>query len=227
MWPGPYGDYGSRKYLIASLDQSLKRMDLEYVDIFYHHRMDPNTPLEETMLALDQLVRSGKALYVGLSNYDGETMLKAQKILEDLKTPFIINQKRYNIFDRTIEKNGLKSVARRAGKGVSTFSPLAQGVLTDKYFNGIPKDSRIMKDGRFLHTEDVNEKRMQRVMALNDMAKERGQSLAQFALSWILKDEDITSVLIGASRPSQIEDCVKCIANTSFTEEELKKIDMI
>lgn len=227
MWPGPYGDYGSRKYLIASLDQSLKRMDLEYVDIFYHHRMDPNTPLEETMLALDQIVRSGKALYVGLSNYDGETMLKAQKILEDLKTPFIINQNRYNIFDRTIEKNGLKSVARRAGKGVITFSPLAQGVLTDKYFNGIPKDSRIMKDGRFLHTEDVNEKRMQRVMALNEVAKERGQSLAQLALSWILKDEDITSVLIGASRPSQIVDCVKCIENTSFTEEELKKIDMI
>lgn len=227
MWPGPYGDFGSRKYLIASLDQSLKRMGLDYVDIFYHHRMDPDTPLEETMLALDQIVRSGKALYVGISNYDGETMLKAQKILEELKTPFIINQNCYNIFNRTIEKNGLKTVAANAGKGVITFSPLAQGLLTDKYFNGIPEDSRIRRDGRFLHESDVNEKRMSQVMALNDIAKERGQSLAQFALSWILKDDDITSVLIGASRPSQIEDCIKCIDNTNFTEEELRRIDAI
>lgn len=227
MWPGPYGNFGSRKYLIASLDQSLKRMGLEYVDIFYHHRMDPKTPLEETMLALDQIVRSGKALYVGISNYDGETMLKAQKILEDLKTPFIINQNCYNIFNRTIEKNGLKTVASNAGKGIITFSPLAQGLLTDKYFNGIPEDSRIRRDGRFLHESDVNEKRMSQVYALNDMAKERGQSLAQFALSWILKDDDITSVLIGASRPAQIEDCIKCIANTHFTDEELCRIDEI
>lgn len=227
MWPGPYGDFGSRKYLIASLDQSLKRMGLDYVDIFYHHRMDPDTPLEETMLALDQIVRSGKALYVGISNYDGETMLKAQKILEELKTPFIINQNCYNIFNRTIEKNGLKTVAANAGKGVITFSPLAQGLLTDKYFNGIPEDSRIRRDGRFLHESDVNEKRMSQVMALNDIAKERGQSLAQFALSWILKDDDITSVLIGASRSSQIEDCIKCIDNTNFTEEELRRIDAI
>ena len=227
MWPGPYGNFGSRKYLIASLDQSLKRMGLEYVDIFYHHRMDPETPLEETMLALDQIVRSGKALYVGISNYDGETMLKAQKILEDLKTPFIINQNCYNIFNRTIEKNGLKTVASNAGKGIITFSPLAQGLLTDKYFNGIPEDSRIRRDGRFLHESDVNEKRMSQVYALNDIAKERGQSLAQFALSWILKDDDITSVLIGASRPAQIEDCIKCIDNTHFTDEELCRIDEI
>lgn len=227
MWPGPYGNFGSRKYLIASLDQSLKRMGLEYVDIFYHHRMDPDTPLEETMLALDQIVRSGKALYVGISNYNGETMLRAKKILEELHTPFIINQNRYNIFDRTIENNGLKEEAPKAGKGITTFSPLAQGVLTDRYINGIPADSRIAKDGRFLHESDVNEKRMAQVAALNEMAKERGQKLAQFALSWILKDSDITSVLIGASRPSQILDCVKCIENTSFTTEELKKIDDI
>lgn len=227
MWPGPYGDWGSRKYLISSLDQSLKRMGLEYVDIFYHHRPDPNTPLEETMLALDQIVRSGKALYVGISNYDGETMLRAKAILEELRTPFIINQNCYNILNRTIENNGLKKEAKKAGKGVITFSPLAQGVLTDKYFNGIPKDSRIGRDGRFLHPSDVNEERMNIVLQLNGMASQRGQTLAQFALSWILKDDEITSVLIGASRPSQIEDCVKCIANTHFTEEELKKIDEI
>lgn len=227
MWPGPYGNFGSRKYLIASLDQSLKRMGLEYVDIFYHHRMDPETPLEETMLALDQIVKSGKALYVGISNYDGDTMLKAKEILEELRTPFIINQNRYNIFDRTIEKNGLKREAPKAGKGIITFSPLAQGLLTDRYINGIPADSRIAKDGRFLHESDVNEKRMSQVLALNEMAKDRGQTLAQFALSWILKDSDITSVLIGASRPSQILDCIKCIDNTSFTVEELNKINEI
>lgn len=227
MWPGPYGDFGSRKYLIASLDQSLKRLGLDYVDIFYHHRMDPETPLEETMLALDQIVRSGKALYVGISNYDGDTMLKAKAILEDLHTPFIINQNCYNMFNRTIENNGLKKEAPKAGKGIITFSPLAQGLLTDRYINGIPADSRIAKDGRFLHESDVNEKRMSQILALNDMAKERGQTLAQFALSWILKDSDITSVLIGASRSSQILDCIKCIGNTSFTEEELKKINDI
>ena len=227
MWEGPYGDFGSRKYLIASLDQSLKRLGLDYVDIFYHHRMDPDTPLEETMLALDQIVRSGKALYVGISNYDGETMRKAAKILEELHTPFIINQNCYNILNRTIEKNGLKAQAPKAGKGIITFSPLAQGLLTDRYLNGIPSDSRIAKDGRFLHPSDINEKRMTQILALNEMAKERGQSLAQFALSWILKDDDITSVLIGASRPSQILDCVKCIENTTFTEEELAKINAI
>lgn len=227
MWEGPYGNWGSRKYLIASLDQSLKRMQLDYVDIFYHHRMDPDTPLEETMLALDQIVRSGKALYVGLSNYDGETMLKATKILEELHTPFIINQNRYNMFDRTIEKNGLKEQAPKAGKGIITFSPLAQGLLTDRYLNGIPKDSRIATDGRFLHAADVNQRRMEQVRLLNEMAKERGQSLAGFALSWILKDDDITSVLIGASKPEQILDCVTCLKNTGFNEEELRKINEI
>ncbi len=226
MWPGPYGDFGSRKYLMASIDQSLQRMGLDYVDIFYHHRMDPDTPLEETMGALDSIVRAGKALYIGISNYDGETMSRATKIFEELGTPFIINQNCYNIFNRTIEQNGLKTKSKEAGKGVITFSPLAQGLLTDKYFNGIPKDSRIGRDGRFLHAEDVTNREKQ-VMALNEMAKERGQSLAQFALSWILKDDDITSVLIGASRPEQIIDCVKCIENTSFTSDELKKIDEI
>lgn len=227
MWPGPYGDWGSRKYLIASLDQSLSRMGLDYVDIFYHHRMDPDTPLEETMGALDQIVKSGKALYVGISNYDGPKMLEAKAILEELHTPFIINQNCYNMFNRTIENNGLKGEAPKAGKGVITFSPLAQGLLTDRYINGIPADSRIAKDGRYLHESDVNEKRMSQILALNEMAKDRGQSLAQFALSWILKDSDITSVLIGASRPSQIMDCVKCIDNTTFTQEELEKINSI
>lgn len=227
MWPGPYGDFGSRKYLIASLDQSLKRLGLDYVDIFYHHRPDPDTPLEETMTALDQIVKSGKALYVGISNYDGETMLKAAAILEELHTPFIINQNCYNMFNRTIEQNGLKKEAPKAGKGVITFSPLAQGLLTDRYLNGIPADSRIGKNGPFLHASDVNEKRMAQIVALNELAKERGQSLAQFALSWILKDDDITSVLIGASRPEQILDCIKCVDNTSFTTEELAKIDAI
>lgn len=227
MWPGPYGDFGSRKYLIASLDQSLKRMGLDYVDIFYHHRMDPDTPLEETMLALDQIVRSGKALYVGISNYDGETMLKAKAILDELHTPFIINQNCYNMFNRTIENNGLKEEAPKAGKGVITFSPLAQGLLTNRYINGIPSDSRIAKGGPFLHESDVTKERVSQIIALNDMAKDRGQTLAQFALSWILKDSDITSVLIGASRPSQILDCVKCIDNTSFTSEELNKINDI
>ncbi|MBQ0064977.1 MAG: L-glyceraldehyde 3-phosphate reductase [Firmicutes bacterium] len=227
MWPGPYGNWGSRKYLIASLDQSLERMGLDYVDIFYHHRMDPNTPLEETMLALDHIVRSGKALYVGLSNYDGETMLKASKILKELKTPFIINQNRYNMIVRKVENDGLRQAAREDQKGIITFSPLAQGILTDKYLNGIPEDSRIVRDGRFLHAEDVNTKRMAQVNALNEMAKQRGQSLAQMALSWNLKDNDVTSVLIGASRPSQILDNIKCIENTSFTEEELRRIDEI
>lgn len=227
MWPGPYGDWGSRKYLIASLDQSLKRMGLEYVDIFYHHRMDPNTPLEETMGALDSIVKSGKALYVGISNYDGPTMLKASEILKELKTPFIINQNSYNMFNRTIENNGLKSSAPADGKGIITFSPLAQGVLTDRYLNGIPADSRIKKDGRFLHETDVNDEKMAKVRALSQMAAERGQTMAQFALSWILKDDDITSVLVGASRPEQILDSIKCIENKSFTEEELKKIDEI
>ena len=227
MWEGPYGNFGSRKYLIASLDQSLTRLGLDYVDIFYHHRPDPETPLEETMTALDQIVKSGKALYVGLSNYDGPTMMKAAQILKELHTPFIINQNCYNMFNRTIENNGLKAEAPKAGKGIITFSPLAQGLLTNRYLNGIPKDSRIARSGIFLKESDVNEKRLSQILALSKMAAQRGQTLAQFALSWILKDNDITSVLIGASRPEQILDCIRCMENTTFTAEELQKIDAI
>ena len=227
MWEGPYGNFGSRKYLIASLDQSLTRLGLDYVDIFYHHRPDPETPLEETMTALDQIVKSGKALYVGLSNYDGPTMMKAAQILKELHTPFIINQNCYNMFNRTIENNGLKAEAPKAGKGIITFSPLAQGLLTNRDLNGIPKDSRIARSGIFLKESDVNEKRLDQILALSKMAAQRGQTLAQFALSWILKDNDITSVLIGASRPEQILDCIRCMENTTFTAEELQKIDAI
>ena len=227
MWEGPYGNFGSRKYLIASLDQSLTRLGLDYVDIFYHHRPDPETPLEETMTALDQIVKSGKALYIGLSNYDGPTMMKAAQILKELHTPFIINQNCYNMFNRTIENNGLKAEAPKAGKGIITFSPLAQGLLTNRYLNGIPKDSRIARSGIFLKESDVNEKRLDQILALSKMAAQRGQTLAQFALSWILKDNDITSVLIGASRPEQILDCIRCMENTTFTAEELQKIDAI
>ena len=244
MWPGPYGNWGSRKYLLASLDQSLKRMGLDYVDIFYHHRMDPNTPLEETMGALDSIVKSGKALYVGISNYDGPTMVRAAEILEDLKCPFVINQNRYSIFDRTIEQNGLvyqdkyNMLARNVeehhlhavethGTGFVAFSPLAQGMLTDKYLHGIPSDSRIAVDGRFLHADALTKEKLAQIEALNKMAGERGQSLAQMALSWILKDEDVTSVLIGASRPEQIIQNVEIVQNTKFTREELKKIDQI
>ena len=207
MWDGPYGNWGSRKYLLASLDQSLQRLGLPYVDIFYHHRMDPDTPLEETMSALAQAVTSGKALYVGLSNYDGATLEKAAKILSDLRCPFIINQNRYSIFDRTIERNGLKQTAARLQKGIIAFSPLAQGMLTDRYLHGIPEDSRIKTDGRFLHAADLTEKRLQQIRALNDLASERGQTLAEMALSWIVRDGVVTSVLIGASKPSQIFLC--------------------
>ena len=224
MWAGPYGDGGSRKYLIASLNQSLERMGLEYVDIFYHHRMDPQTPLEETMLALDQIVKSGKALYAGLSNYDGPTLEKATAILNELHTPFIINQNSYNILNRTIEKNGLKSTAAKLGKGIICFSPLAQGLLTDRYLKDIPEDSRIKKDGRFLKEKNVEENR-ERIIKLNEIAKKRNQTLAEMALAWILKDSDITSVLIGASRPSQILDNIKALENTSFSKEELEAID--
>lgn len=227
MWEGPYGNWGSRKYLIASLDQSLKRMGLDYVDIFYHHRMDPETPLEETMLALDQIVRSGKALYVGISNYDGPTMKRADAILEDLHCPFIINQNRYSIFDRTIEKNGLKEAAVEKGKGIICFSPLAQGMLTDRYLNGIPMDSRIRADGRYLHEDALTEEKLCQIRALNELAAQRGQTLAQMALSWIMRDGAVTSVLIGASKPSQIEDNVRIVKRVPFTEEELNRIDEI
>ena len=227
MWEGPYGNWGSRKYLIASLDQSLKRMGLDYVDIFYHHRMDPETPLEETMLALDQIVRSGKALYVGISNYDGPTMKRAAAILEDLHCPFIINQNRYSIFDRTIEKNGLKEAEVEKGKGIICFSPLAQGMLTDRYLNGIPMDSRIRADGRYLHEDALTAEKLCQIRALNELAAQRGQTLAQMALSWIMRDGAVTSVLIGASKPSQIEDNVKIVKRVPFTEEELNRIDEI
>ena len=227
MWEGPYGDWGSRKYLIASLDQSLKRMGLDYVDIFYHHRMDPDTPLEETMGALDQIVKSGKALYAGLSNYDGETMKKACEILNDLRCPFIINQNSYNIFNRTIENNGLKKAARESGKGSISFSPLAQGMLTDRYLNGIPTDSRVVTDGRFLHKEQLGEDRISVIRKLNDLASKRGETLAQMALKWVVKDSDVTSVLIGASKPQQILENLKVMQAADFSDEELKLIDEI
>lgn len=226
MWPGPYGDWGSRKYLLSSLDQSLKRMGLDYVDIFYHHRMDPNTPLEETMGALATAVQSGKALYVGLSNYDGEHLQQASDILTRMGVPFVINQNRYSIFDRTIETNGLKDTAARLGKGIIAFSPLAQGLLTDRYLQGIPADSRIMTDGRFLKEATLNQ-RLEQIRALNDLAARRGQSLAQMALSWVLRDGIVTSVLIGASRPEQILCNLKALENTSFTQEELTMIEAI
>lgn len=227
MWEGPYGNWGSRKYLLASLDQSLKRMGLDYVDIFYHHRMDPDTPLEETMGALSQAVISGKALYVGLSNYNGEQLEKATEILKDLKCPFIINQNRYSIFDRTIEQNGLKETAVKLGKGIISFSPLAQGLLTNRYLDGIPKDSRMVTDGRFIKKEVLTDKRLEQIRALQDLAGERGQSLAEMALSWILRDGEVTSVLIGASKPSQILDNIKAIEKTYFSQEELTKIEEI
>lgn len=227
MWPGPYGDNGSRKYLLASLDCSLKRMGLDYVDIFYHHRMDPDTPLEETMGALEQAVTSGKALYVGLSNYDGKTLEKASKILEESHVPFIINQNRYNIFDRKIEDNGLKETSHKLGKGIICFSPLAQGLLTDRYLNGIPDDSRIRTDGRFLKEEYVTDVVLDKVRQLNDLAESRGQTLARMALAWVLKDEPITSVIIGASKPEQILDNVKALDNLDFTSEEIKTIDSL
>lgn len=225
MWDGPYGDWGSRKYLLSSLDQSLKRMGLEYVDIFYHHRPDPETPLEETMGALSQAVKSGKALYVGLSNYDGERLRKATEILNELHCPFIINQNRYSIFDRAIEHNGLKETAVRLKKGIIAFSPLAQGMLTDRYLKGIPEDSRIKTDGRFLTASAVTEERLARIRGLSEIARQRGQSLAEMALAWVLKDGAVTSVLIGASKPSQILDNIKAAQNTAFTKEELDEID--
>ncbi len=227
MWPGPYGNWGSRKYLLASLDQSLKRMGLEYVDIFYHHRMDPETPLEESMMALDTAVKQGKALYAGISNYNAETTKKAMEILRDLKCPFVINQVRYSIFDRWIETDGLKSFAAENGCGLIAFSPLAQGLLTDKYLHGIPEDSRIRRDGRFLKESAITEDRLSQIKALQEIAMERGQSLAQMALSWILRDGEVTSVLIGASRPEQIRENAKIVERTDFTVEELERIDRI
>lgn len=225
MWPGPYGDFGSKKYLTSSLDQSLKRLKLDYVDIFYHHRPDPETPLYETMWALDSIVKSGKALYVGLSNYDGETMKEAAKILNELHCPFIINQNRYSIFDRTVEENGILDAAQSEKKGMIIFSPLAQGLLTDRYLNGIPEDSRIKSDGRFLTEKSINDDMLRKISALNGIAEKRGQSLAQMALAWVYNSRAVTSVLIGASKAEQIAENVKMLDNTSFTDEELKMID--
>jgi L-glyceraldehyde 3-phosphate reductase len=227
MWPGPYGNWGSKKYLVASLDQSLVRLGVDYVDIFYHHRPDPETPLEETMLALDSIVKSGKALYVGISNYNKAQTEAAMKILRELKTPFIINQRKYSLFERDIEQDGLKHFAAENGCGIIAFCPLAQGLLTDKYLNGIPQYSRAARDGRFLKKDDITEEKRSVIRQLNELAKLRGQSLAQMSLSWILKDHEITSVLIGASRPSQIEENIKIIGHTDFTETELAQIEAI
>lgn len=227
MWKGPYGDFGSRKYLLSSLDQSLKRLKLDYVDIFYHHRPDPETPLEETMGALDTAVKSGKALYAGLSNYDGPTMKKAAAILRALNCPFIINQNRYSIFDRTVEQNGLLGEARREKKGVIVFSPLAQGLLTNRYLHGIPSDSRVKTSGLFLKESALTEAIVNKIKGLNAIAAERGETLAQMSLAWVLKAPEVTSVLVGASKPEQILDNIRAIHAAPFTAEQLKRIDEI
>lgn len=226
MWPGPYGEWGSKKYLVSSLDQSLKRMGLEYVDIFYHHRPDPDTPLEETMAALDLIVRQGKALYVGLSNYSPEQTLAASQILKRLGTPAVIHQPSYSMMNRWIEE-GLQDVLEEEGIGSIVFSPLEKGILTDRYLNGIAKDSRAAGPSVFLRPEDLNEERIAKVKQLNDMAAERGQKLSQMALAWVLRGGRVTSALIGASKTSQIEDAVGALNSPSFSEEELRKIDGI
>ena len=227
MWEGPYGDFGSRKYLLASLDQSLMRLGLDYVDIFYHHRMDKETPLEESMGALATAVHSGKALYAGLSNYDGATMQRAAAILTELHCPFVINQNRYSILDRTIEQNGLKDALKPTGKGLITFSPLAQGLLTNRYLNGIPQDSRIVTDGRFLKAARLTPALLSQLHALNALAAERGQTLAQMALCWVMKDSDVTSVLVGASRKAQILDNLGIVNAAPLSAQELAEIDRI
>ena len=227
MWPGPYGDRGSRKYLLASLDQSLKRLGLDYVDIFYHHRMDPETPLEESMLALDTAVKSGRALYAGISNYDAKTAKRAAAILRELRCPFVLDQVRYSIFDRHIEPDGLEQTAREAGFGLIAFSPLAQGMLTDRYLNGVPQDSRMGKGGPFLKREQLTEERLGQIRALNALAQERGQTLSQLALSWVLRSEAVTSVLIGASSPEQVLQNLGILQSPALSAEELTRIDAI
>ncbi len=227
MWEGPYGDGGSRKYLLSSLDQSLKRMGLDYVDIFYHHRFDPETPIEESMMALDQAVKSGKALYAGISNYNGAQTEEAARILKELHCPFIINQRRYNIFTRDIETDGLKQFAHDNGIGIISFSPLAQGLLSDRYLNGIPEDSRVRKSGVFLKEGDLTRERVNQILKLNEIARERCQTLAQMALSWVVRDGDVTSVLIGASKPEQIAENCKIVNAAPFTQEELDAINAI
>jgi L-glyceraldehyde 3-phosphate reductase len=226
MWPGPYGDWGSRKYLISSLDQSLKRMGLDYVDIFYHHRPDPETPLEETLMALDQIVRQGKALYIGLSNYGVEETQQALKILKELGTPLLIHQPAYSMFNRWVE-DGLTDLLKDEGVGSIAFVPLAQGLLTNRYLNGIPTDSRALKPNSFLNEGDVSEKVLHKVSKLNDIAHARNQSLAQMALAWVLRDQKITSALIGASKVSQIEENVAALNNLEFSQEELALIEEV
>lgn len=224
MWEGPYGNGGSRKYLLTSCDASLKRMQLDYVDIFYHHRMDPETPLMETMLALLQIVQSGKAIYAGISNYDGESMKKAVEIAKEIRLPLVINQNRYSILDRKVEENGLKAAAKEEGMGLICFSPLAQGLLSNRYVEGIPEDSRMMKDGRYLHREDFTEEKRQMLAKLLKIAGERGQSLSEMALSWVLRDKSTTSVLVGVSKKEQLWENVKALENTCFTAEEEEAI---
>jgi L-glyceraldehyde 3-phosphate reductase len=226
MWEGPYGEWGSKKYLVSSLDQSLKRMQLDYVDIFYHHRPDPETPLEETMAALDLIVRQGKALYVGLSNYKPEEAARAFSILKELGTPCLIHQPKYSMFERWVE-DGLLDLLGEQGVGCIPFSPLAQGMLTDRYLKGIPADSRVAKGVGFLNQSNITEDKIAQIRGLNDIAAKRGQTLAQMALSWILKDDRITSVLIGASKPEQLLDSLKCLDNIKFDAEELNAIENI
>jgi len=226
MWDGPYGDWGSKKYLVSSLDQSLKRMKLDYVDIFYHHRPDPDTPLEETMMALDLIVRQGKALYAGISNYNAEQTTKAIAILKELGTPCLIHQPKYSMFVRDSE-NGLLDVLEDQGVGCIPFSPLAQGLLTDKYLNGIPEDSRVATSGVFLNENHITPQRIEQISKLNNLAKQRGQKLAHMALAWLLRDSRVTSVLIGSSKPEQITDSLEALKNTAFTDDELQIINAI
>ncbi|MGZ8558991.1 MAG: aldo/keto reductase, partial [Chitinophagaceae bacterium] len=233
MWPGPYGEWGSRKYLLSSLDQSLKRMQLEYVDIFYSHRPDPDTPLEETMMALDTAVRSGRALYAGISNYKAPEAKKAIEILKQLGTPCLIHQPKYSMFDRWVEdasqtgKQSLLDVLEETGVGCIPFSPLAQGMLTNRYLKGIPKNSRAAKSHGFLKASEITEERLQQIMALNEIAKQRNQSLAQMALAWLMKDKRITTVLIGASSVKQLDDNLACLDNLNFSSAELSEIEAV
>ncbi|MEM7465206.1 MAG: L-glyceraldehyde 3-phosphate reductase [Pseudomonadota bacterium] len=224
MWPGPYGEWGSRKYLIASCDQSLKRMGLDYVDIFYSHRFDPETPLEETMGALDHIVRSGKALYAGISSYNSQRTREAAAILKDLGTPCLIHQPSYSMINRWVEEDRLLDTVDELGIGTIVFSPLSQGMLTDKYLKGVPDDSRLSK-GKSLRQEFMNEDTLANIRALNEIAKARGQSLAQMAIAWVLRSEKVTTALIGASRPEQIADCVGAVENLEFSKAELAEID--
>lgn len=227
MWPGPYGDRGSRKYMLSSLDQSLQRLGLPYVDIFYHHRMDPETPLEESMLALDTAVKSGRALYAGISNYDAKTARRAAGILTELRCPFVLNQVRYSIFDRHIEPDGLGQTAKETGFGLIAFSPLAQGLLTDRYLGGVPADSRIGKGGPFLKREQLTDEKLKQIRALNDLAAQRGQTLSQMALSWVLANDAVTSVLVGASSPKQIGQNLGALDAPAFTGADLRRIGEI